>query len=406
MQRLLIAIVTLVCLCSRAVAADSASGPAIVLVPANSPQSVFEVRGLSDKVRAELAKLARDDPRWPRTFGVYISAHAAATVAQPPMLGGYDVAGDAVRFNPRFPLERGVEYRVLFSWPPSALDDIQDASRTPAKRLRLQQTFVVPVARALPPARVVAIYPSSAALPENLLRFYVQFSAPMSQGSSYGYVRLRDELGAEMERPFLELPQELWSPDGTRLTLLFEPGRVKRGLVPRAEQGPILAAGRTYTLTVDGKWPDADGRPLKDSFRKTFRAIEAEAGQPDPHDWKVVPPTAASRQPLEVRFPKPLDHAMLERVLRVFQQENGRDPAKTRTEIAGTVRVADDESRWSFEPCDRWSSGRYALVVSTTLEDRAGNSIGRPFEVDLNRSQPAKPEPAFVEIEFNVRERP
>jgi hypothetical protein len=40
------------------------------------------------------------------------------------------------------------------------------------------------------------------------------------------------------------------------------------------------------------------------------------------------------------------------------------------------------------------------------LEDEAGNSIGRPFEVDLNRPQPAQTASAFVQIEFNVRERP
>jgi|HubBroStandDraft_6_1064221.scaffolds.fasta_scaffold25623_2 hypothetical protein len=406
MARLLVSVLTFACLLSRAVAAESAGAPAIVLVPPNGPRSVFEVRGLSASVRAELAKLARDDPRWPQIFGVYVSAHAAATVAQPPMLGAYKVAGDAVRFSPRFPLERGVEYRALFNWQPSASNDSQIGTRTRANRLRLVQTFVVPAEGSLPPARVMAIYPSSAALPENILRFYVQFSAPMSQGSSYGYVRLRDASGAEVDRPFLELPQELWSPDGTRLTLLFEPGRVKRGLVPRAEQGPILIAGRTYSLTVDGKWLDAEGRPLEGAFRKTFRVVEAEVGQLDPLAWKIVPPKSGSREPLEIRFPKPLDHAMLERVLRVFQQRKGRNAGETRTEIAGTVRVADEESRWSFEPRDRWSAGRYSLAVSTTLEDRAGNSIARPFEVDLNRSQPSQPAPALVQIEFEVRERP
>jgi hypothetical protein len=225
----------------------------------------------------------------------------------------------------------------------------------------------------------------------------------MSQGNSYGYVHLRDDKGAEIDRPFLELPQELWSPDGTRLTLLFEPGRIKRGLVPRAEQGPILVAGRTYSLSIDGKWPDAAGRPLKEPVRKSFRAVAAEADRPDPSTWKIESPTVGSRGRLVVRFPKPLDRAMLERVLRVCPLA---ESAVTKNELAGGVEVADEETRWSFTPRDPWSAGRYALVVSTILEDRAGNSIRLPFEVDLNRPQPTRPSSAVVQIEFTVRARP
>ena len=40
-------------------------------------------------------------------------------------------------------------------------------------------------------------------------------------------------------------------------------------------------------------------------------------------------------------------------------------------------------SIWSFVPEKPWAAGRYSLVIDTTLEDLAGNSIGRPFEVDL-----------------------
>ena len=375
--------------------ADGTGGPAIVLVPAGTARACFEIRGLRPDVLAALRTLPRDDPRWPQIFGVYVPA--GATIDPPPMLGAYELSANAVRFKPRFPLERGIEYRAVFDW--------QTAPGTAANRVRLVAKFVVPVSRAGPPARVAAIYPSGGALPENLLRFYLQFSAPMSQGGCYRYVHLRDEAGTEIERPFLELPQELWSPDGTRLTLLFEPGRVKRGLVPRAEQGPILTAGRTYTLTVDAKWPDAEGRPLQKAVQKTFRAVQPDATQPDPRAWKIEPPPAGSREPLSVRFPEPLDQAMLHRVLHVLRLGTARGATADRTEVAGTIGIAEEETRWSFLPRDAWPSGRYVLAVSTTLEDRAGNSIGRPFEVDLNRSQPARPAPAVVEIEFEVRNK-
>src|SRR5206468_10702471 len=96
---------------------------------------------------------------------------------------------------------------------------------------------------------------------------YLHFSAPMSRGEVYRRVRLLGEGDRPVDRPFLEIGEELWDPDGTRLTLLFDPGRIKRGLVPRKEEGPILEEGRAYTLVVDPAWPDAQGRPLRQGYR-------------------------------------------------------------------------------------------------------------------------------------------
>ncbi len=198
-------------------------------MPDKSPQGAIEVHGLSAPLLSELQGLSRNDPRWSGFFGLYVAT--TGNVDAPPMLGSYAVVGRIVRFKPRFPLERGVEYRAVFHWPA--------APGATGNEIRLSQSFVVPAATAGPSTRVTAIFPSGTELPDNVLRFYVQFSAPMSQGNSYGFVHLRDDKGAEINRPFLELPQELWSPDGTRLTLLFEPGRIKRGLVRARSKGPF-----------------------------------------------------------------------------------------------------------------------------------------------------------------------
>ena len=87
--------------------------------------------------------------------------------------------------------------------------------------------------------------------------------------------------------PFLELDEELWSPDGTRFTLLFDPGRVKRGLKPREELGPVLEAGKSYSLVIDRDWLDASGNSLKAGFRKTFRVGPPDETSPDPKTWTV-----------------------------------------------------------------------------------------------------------------------
>ena len=78
---------------------------------------------------------------------------------------------------------------------------------------------------------------------------------------------------------------------------------------------------------------------------------------------------------LTVTFPEPLDHALLLRLLQVVT------PA--RLPVEGEVEVDREETRWSFTPAQPWQSGRYYLEVGTVLEDLAGNTLDRPFEVDV-----------------------
>ena len=101
-----------------------------------------------------------------------------------------------------------------------------------------------PIERAAPPAtRVSGVHPGTSEIPENLLRFYVHFTAPMSRGDVLRWVRLEDATGESIEHAFLALGEELWDRDATRLTLLLDPGRIKSGLRPRAELGRALARG-------------------------------------------------------------------------------------------------------------------------------------------------------------------
>jgi len=206
-------------------------------------------------------------------------------------------------------------------------------------------------------------------------------------------VQLLDEAGKPVESPFLELSEELWNGEMTRFTLFFEPGRVKEGLVPRQEMGPALVRGHTYSLTIDGGWLDGENRPLVEAARKTFRVGPADHAQPDPSRWQINSPRAGTKEMLSIEFDKPLDHAMLGRVLSV-RDATGR-------ELGGTVSIDEQEQRWSFTPRLPWERGRHVVVVESILEDLAGNSIGRPFEVDLNKSS-SPPAAEVVEIRFDV----
>ena len=132
--------------------------------------------------------------------------------------------------------------------------------------------------------------PSGATVPENLLRLYIEFSAPMGLAGGLPYIRLQDAKGREVIDPFVPLDQPLWNAARTRYTLLFDPGRVKRGILPNSRMGRPLRAGRTYTLEIDAAWPDAQGRPLAEPFRRTLRAGRAILEPLDPSRWQLDAP--------------------------------------------------------------------------------------------------------------------
>jgi hypothetical protein len=207
-------------------------------------------------------------------------------------------------------------------------------------------------------------------------------------------VHLYDAAGNLVELPFLELQQELWDPDYKRLTVLFDPGRIKRGLLPLQESGPAIEEGKEYTLVVDRTWIDAGGSPLAQGFRKPFRVTPADRTPPDPKDWSVAAPAAGSRSPLILDFPKPLDYALLFHLLEVTDSA-GRP-------VGGSIAVEREETRWTFTPAAAWKPDDYQVRVDTSLEDLAGNRIGRPFDVDTFE-RVERPQKKQVSLPFRVR---
>jgi hypothetical protein len=284
----------------------------------------------------------------------------AGDASRPAMLGESRVAGGVVRFVPRFPLKPGLRYVAVL--------------KSGGKEHRLP--LLIPARKREPSAFVEAVYPTADRLPENLLKFYIHFSAPMSQGGSYAHIQLVDDKGKPGDMPFLELDQELWSPDGKRFTLFIDPGRIKRFLKPREDLGPALEQGRKYRLVIDRAWRDEEGTPMKASFTKEFTVGPPDESQPDLKKWKVTSP-APGKAPLRVAFGKPMDHALALRVIWVEDASGKRIPGK--------ASLAEKESAWLFTPDEAWNPGEYHLAADATLEDLSGNSLGRPFEVDILR---------------------
>ncbi len=361
----------------------SAERPAVPKRAIRWSGTAFEVTGLTAEERKAVAEAKLDQAGWAALFAVRVENKDGEA---PAMLGSYRIEQGVLRFEPRFPPVPGVHYRATF-----------DPSRLPGgKGDKLTAAFTLPRPTATPATVVQAVYPTRDQLPQNLLKFYLHFSAPMSRGEAYRHIRLLDQAGKPVERVFLELDEELWDPDGKRFTLYFHPGRIKKGLKPREELGPGLEEGKRYTLVIDASWPDDEGNPLKQTYRKTFRVRAPEEQPADPKTWALEPPAAATTAPLLLTFPRPMDHALLQRVLWITDAEGRKIP--------GTVSIASEEKQWQFRPAKRWSAGSYRLVVDTVLEDLAGNQVGRPFEVDVFAPIQREVKSETIALPFVVKE--
>jgi hypothetical protein len=351
--------------------------------------AAFEVVGLDPAALAKLAKADLKPKEWTTLFAVYVKkAKDGDKAKQPAILGSYQVKDKVLRFQPRFPLVRGLRYQAVFDpkpWP--------GGIKVP--RSRFVAEFLIPRPPRGQGTVVTHVYPSGNQLPENQLKFYIHFSAPMSQGDVYQYIKLLDAAGKPVKLPFLELREELWDPEGQRFTLLFDPGRIKKGLKPREELGPVLQEGKKYTLVIDRQWTDAEGDPLKESFKKTFKVLAPVEKIPDPKTWKLRAPAAGSTRPFTVTFPRPMDHALLQRVVWVADADGNKVP--------GTVSIIREETRWRFIPKRPWKAGTYYLVADTTLEDLAGNNLERPFEVDVFHPIQKQVKTKTVKLAFRIR---
>ncbi len=312
----------------------------------------FEVRGVSASELKELRERALTPEQWQAIFPVAVEpAVPREDGPAAPMLGTYRVEEGLVRFSPRFPLLEGQRYRATF--------------------LGAAASFEVP-RRSRPPTRVSGVYPSAGDLPENLLRMYVYFSAPMRDNEALAHVHLLNADGQEVHGAFLDTQEELWDRSRTRLTLLLDPGRVKTGLAFHDQVGRALVAGKAYRLVVDGGWRDAYGTPLQSSFEKPFRVSGAALAPPEVETWQVAPPRAGTQAPLTLRFPRSLDHVLLALFIHVRRADGQTLP--------GSIELDQEETVWRFTPEGPWERDSYTVEVDGRLEDLAGNNLYGLFD--------------------------
>jgi hypothetical protein len=289
------------------------------------------------------------------------AAQDSVPPGSPALSGTWRQSGDTMVFSPRFPPSSGVLLWVR-------VRQGRDSDSTVH-----WWRFELPARAAdSAPPRLLAVHPATDTLPENLLRWYLEFSQPMRPGQALGHVRLLNDRGEEDRTAFLDTSEELWDPDGRRLTLLFDPGRVKRGIRTNLEQGRPLEAGRTYRLVIDAGWEDMSGQPLAAPFEKRVVATPADHIGPDPAAWALLLPIVGTTDPLVVSFGEALDHALAARLIIVLD-ERGHS-------VGGRVALRAGDREWTFTPDHPWTGGKHQLQVSRELEDVAGNRPGRAFD--------------------------
>ena len=359
---------------------NSSSTPAIALRNQNGAPSYVEVTGLSHAQLRAVRSAALTDEQWARLLRVAVSE------AAPAMLGTYGVTDSALRFTPQFALDPGRPYVVRFD--PAQVPGA-GAGAAPA----IAATISVPATHVTPSTTVTRVYPSGEAVPENLLRMYIEFSGPMGRPSGIPHLKLLASDGREIEGAFLPLDYEFWDGAHTRFTAFLDPGRVKSGILPNKQMGRALDVGRTVTLVISRDWRDEHGLPLKDEYRRVLKVGPPVKTPLDPRSWRIDSPSAGSRSALVVTFQKPLDHGLLMRALGVMR--NGEP-------FAGDVAIEEGETRWSFTPREPWQTGKYDLLALDTLEDAAGNQIGKAFEVDNFDTVDKSPNPQRILIPFAV----
>ncbi len=290
-----------------------------------------------------------------------------------PLLGRWEHAAGRAVFLPALPLPAGQGFALEWQGADGAT--------------RRHEFRTAAAAGAVPS---VELLPAGVPLPANALKFYLQFSEPMERGVFLDRLRLLESDGREVVGPFRET--ELWSPDGRRLTVWFHPGRQKTGVNLNLDEGPVLRAGRRCRLVVAGAWRSAAGVALGSDRFFEWEVGPADHGLPALATFHLEAPAGQGRDPLIVKSDEPLDPGVLAGALQV--RRNG-------LLVPGSAVAAPDGRSWRFVPDAVWQSGEHELQADPQLEDLAGNSLVKPFEVNLQG--PGESQPLLFWRFFTVR---
>ena len=292
---------------------------------------------------------------------VFVGSRNECCDGKYPVAGRYRrVSAHELSFKPAFDFVEDREYTIRVN------------PRVTGSESHLHEFVVVSSGSINTQPKVLSVYPNVAEIPDNTLRFYIYFSQPMKPHVSVRFIELRDAEGLPDEAAFMTFKQELWSEDRKRLTLLLDPGRIKRGVAQNLSLGPALQAGRNYSIVVNKGWPDARGTRTTHDFVKKYRVIKSLDTLPATAAWQVVVPSRGTREPLELLPDRTFDHVLFPDAISVLTSAG--------EVVAGSVAFNSVGNHWQFVPQNEWEIDEVVVSVDASLEDIAGNNFNELFD--------------------------
>ena len=295
-----------------------------------------------------------------------------------PIQGQYTKEGDYLVFKPFFLFESGMNYVV-------------ETKNTNSDSTDFYQSFRIGNKKKIEEAKVVGIYPSANQLPENLLRFYIYFNTPMKKGQALKYIQLTDAEGNIDNYVFMEFKQELWSADGKRLTILFDPGRIKRGVSTNIQRGPALLEGKGYNLNISDDWQDVYGQQLSIRTSKKFEVIKAYRHHITVNDWDINQPQENSYDALTIHFDRIIDHALIQSMIKLIDADENH--------VTGYWEILEKEQLIQFIPNKKWKKGNYRIKINSRFEDVVGNNLQNLLDHNENEDNDSR---LYHFIEFKI----
>ena len=347
------------------------------------------VKNIEPEILYTFARYYNTQADWESVFPVRIqNGSATVTVA-----GKYEAFNESISFTPRYPFKSGTTYLAQFFFDEIAHNPNEVyLPRVNADALSL--TFTTAESTGVLP-ELVAVYPKTNLIPENLLKFHFTFSKSMASGFAYSKIKLVKSNGEVVDKPFLIVDQELWDEEYKTLTILLDPGRIKRGLRPNLEMKPALQRSEQYFLVIDAGWRDIDNKHTNSRFVKQFTCVEADRTSPALKDFRVVSP-AHENGSLIIDFAQSLDFIGLQNAVRVLDQSGNM--------VKGKLGIIG-ESIVEFVPKNSWTSSHFTLEFNPLLEDLAGNNLNRLFDEDLTLGKSVQSPQTKTQFIFSVPTR-
>ena len=296
--------------------------------------------------------------------------------AKYPVLTSINVTNNRIVLTSETGLHQGMTYDVVF---PDYEHDVF--------------SFTIPFEGERTVPSVKAVHNLCNQVPANLLKIYVEFSEPMSEGRAYQYCHLiNSQTKDTVDQAFLELEPELWNDDRSVLTLWLDPGRIKQDLIPNKTLGTVLDFNTPYTLFISPGWKSQKGVATDSLYQRNFTTVVRDIWKPDVTEWIVTVPEKPNDK-LRILLNELHDWSLMRSSISIWKGDD---------EVKGTIEVDECNRLFFLTPKEQWTPGEYQVRVDSRLEDFVGNNLNRLFETDVTNNATTNSQKEYV-LSFVVR---